>query len=98
VFLATERLWHSIQWLTHTSTVNEAPRLSSVPLQSRDFAYRKRALAKKEVEKIVLSYFMETSMQSRSLHMKVLITGICGFAGSTIAKALQDLRPAVGWG
>jgi CDP-paratose 2-epimerase len=27
--------------------------------------------------------------------MKVLITGICGFAGSTIARALQDLDSTI---
>src|SRR5437773_10737706 len=27
--------------------------------------------------------------------MKVLITGICGFTGSTVARALQDLDPTI---
>jgi CDP-paratose 2-epimerase len=38
---------------------------------------------------------METSIQSGHLHMKVLVTGVCGFAGSTVARALQDLDPAI---
>ena len=27
--------------------------------------------------------------------MKVLITGVCGFTGSTVARALQDLHPTI---
>jgi hypothetical protein len=59
------------------------------------FTHRKRAFAKKEVEEIVVSLFCEASISSRSLRMKVLITGICGFTGSTVAKALQDIDSTI---